>query len=193
MDRDDRVLAFVQGRMTAEDRRAFENEMAADRALEVEVAAMTALRAEFAATDLPEETAEAGWARLAPALGAGSAPAAANANRAPRLSLWQTGGLIAASLALWQVVAVPLISPPPETGFRPVSTEFEAPVIQVIFTPGAEIAEISGLLTEHGGSILSGPSAIGLYHVAFDSASARDAALAAFEQRSDLVSSAHAN
>lgn len=190
MDREDKVLAFVQGRMDGAERRAFEAEMAQDRTLAAEIAAMQALRAEFAAETSAEtaaETAEAGWARFAPTLEETAAAGTANANRAPRFSLWQTGALIAASLALWQVVAVPLITPPPDAGFRPVSEAAEMPTLQILFAPGADIVEISRLLADSGGTIVSGPGAIGLYRVAFDTAAARDAARAAFENRPDLA------
>ena len=94
MDRDDRVLAFVQGRMTELDTRAFEREMAEDRALEVEVDAMRGLRAEFA-EEATIDVAD-GWAQFEAALDAEAGTQPANANRAPRFSMLQTGGLIAA-------------------------------------------------------------------------------------------------
>ncbi len=190
MDRDDHILAFVQGRLTADEAQAFEREMAGNRALAVEVAAMQGLRAEFKAETAvlaDEARADEGWTRLEKAIDAEAPGQPANSNRAPRFSIWQTGGLIAASLALWQVVAVPLISPTPQTGYSPVSEQIDAPVLQVMFAAGADMGDVTGLLTSSGGAILSGPSAIGLYRVVFETAGARDAALGAFEARPDLV------
>lgn len=190
MDRDDRVLAFVQGRLSADEMQAVEREMAEDRALAVEVAAMRGIKAEFeveAAVLADEAAADAGWARLEKAIDAEAPGQPANSNRAPRFSIWQTGGLIAASLALWQVVAVPMLSPPSQTGYSPVSEAISAPVLQVMFAAGADMGEVTGLLTSSGGMILSGPSAIGLYRVAFETDGARDAALGVFEGRPDIV------
>ena len=71
MDRDDRVLAFVQGRLNADEMQAFERDMAEDQALAVEVAAMQGIRAEFEAETAAladEAAADAGWARLEKAL-----------------------------------------------------------------------------------------------------------------------------
>ncbi|MCR9089334.1 MAG: hypothetical protein NXH97_21655 [Rhodobacteraceae bacterium] len=184
MDREDRLLAYLQNRLPAEEREEFEAEMAANRGLAAEVAALRAVRAELAAEDGLSRP-DAGWARLSAALDAESEPA--NLNRPVRLSLWQAAGLVVAAVMLWQIAIVPNLTDPGDAEYQTVTEDRTGPVLQVIFDADASMGEISALLRSHDGTILDGPSALGLYRIAFPDAARRTAASAALADRPDLV------
>lgn len=185
MDRDDLVLAYVQGRLPEAERGAFDARLSAEPDLAAEVAALQAMRDAFAQADA-EIAPDQGWARLEAAIDA-APPAAANVNAPLRLPLWQVGGLIAASLALWQVAVVPTLGPGLEPGFETVGAPTQADVLQVLFAPGADVSAVTALLRDVGGTVVDGPSAIGLYRVSFSSAEALGTAREALTARTDLI------
>lgn len=185
MDREDRLLAYMQNRMSPDDKGRFETEMASDRSLAAEVSAMRAVRSELAEEDGLPDT-DAGWARLSAALDAeGTQPA--NLNRPIRISLLQAAALVVASVLLWQVAIAPNLTGLGESGYETVTEERTGPVLQVIFTADASMGEISALLRMHGGTLLDGPSALGLYRIGFPDAAQRTAARDALTGRPDLV------
>lgn len=185
MDRDDRVLAYVQGKLSDTDVAAFEQDLQRDADMAAEVLALRAARAEFG-HDTEQGDATAGWARLEAAINA-ERGVAANDNRPVRLSLWQTAGLIAASLALWQVAVVPMTRTQVTSGFEAVSETTQAPVLQVRFSDTAPLGLINALLREIDATVVDGPGALGLYRIAFTGTQQLEAARAALTARPDLV------
>lgn len=184
MDKDDKVLMYVQGRLTPEDGAALEAEMRTDADLRAEVQAMQATRVALAPIDVPDK--DSGWSRLSAAIDAERAAAPANENRPIRLSLLQAASVVAASVVLWQLLAVPMIT---ETSgpFTPATEAPDGPSVQIIFDETAVIAEITDLLSSVGGEIISGPGALGIYRVSFADEAALDAARAVLEARDELV------
>ncbi len=183
MDRDDLILAYVQGKLTEADATAFEQALEQDADMAAEILALRAARSEFAQEDDQLE-AGPGWDRLEAAI---DATAPANDNRPLRLSLWQAGGLIAASLALWQVAVVPLTQPQRLPGYEAVSEDAAGPVLQVMFSGTASVADVTAMLRDTGGTVVDGPGALGLYRIAFDSTDQMEVARAVLEGRSDLI------
>jgi hypothetical protein len=174
---DETVIAYVRGRLPADQA----ERLVAEAAGRPELAADIALaRGIAAAVDAEAEVAPPGplgWARLARALDAAKPAARA------RLPLWQLAAAAAAAVVVWQVAAVPLLTGPGvEPGYEPVT---EAPAagfsLSVAFAPDAPEAAIRGLLQEIDARISDGPSAIGLWQLSFASAKARDAGLARLE------------
>lgn len=188
MDREDRLMAYIQNKLPTEDAQSFEAELAADETLAAEVAALRAVRAEFGEQDKAEDV-QAGWARFEEALDE-VAPQPANRNRPVKLSLLQVAAVVVASLLLWQFAVVPNLSETVGTGYETVSEEPAGPILQVIFQSDASIGAISELLGEYDGTILDGPSAMGLYRIEFPDMERRDAARAAFAERPGLAVSA---
>ncbi len=175
MDDDDRLLDYMQNRMGAEDRAAFEAEIARRPDLRAEIDALEAAVARIGAEPVPEGARDAGWDRLSAAIGA-ERPMPANVNRAPQ---WlKVASIVAASVLVWQVAVVPRL-PGPDQGFVPASQSVEGPVLRVAFAEGAMLAEVSALLRDLGARVVDGPGAIGLYTLAFEDDAARDAAEAA--------------
>lgn len=189
MDREDRLLAYMQDKLDATDRTAFEAEIATDPALAAEVAALEGVRQVFGTETVPGQRA-AGWERLSAAIAAGQ-PAASNDNRPHRLSLWQAAAVAAVAVLMWQVGMVPLLTEDPAS-YRTVTETPAGPGLQVIFAEVAPAGEIAALLREVGGTVTDGPGALGIWHVSFEDAEHRDAALTALTARTDIIERAFA-
>lgn len=166
---DETLIAFLRGRLDADD--AARVEAAASPA---ELALMRGVLG--ALDDEAREAAPAalGWARLSRALDAEPAVAAAARGRG---RVWQFAAVAAAAVVVWQVAAVPLMRPATE-GYAPVTEAAAETTLAVAFLPTATEAEIRTLIQRVGAQVTSGPSAIGLWTLAFADAAARDAGLA---------------
>ena len=183
MDRDDRILAYIQGRLTPEERDALESEAADDPQLSAELAAMSAVRTAMAEHDAPDKA--EGWAALAGAMNANQ-PEAANSNQRPLFwSVAQAAGIAVAAVLLWEVVAKPQIGEE-NAHYLPAGTEagYE---LQVLFAADAGMAEVTAFLADIDGVIVNGPGAIGIYHISFTDDAARLAARTALAERPDLI------
>ncbi len=183
MDDDDRVLAYVQGRLDQAARSDFEQEMVTRPALRAEVTALEATRGAFAAEQDAERASDDGWERLSRSIEAERAPA--NLNRRPMLA--QFAAVAIGAIAIWQFLAVPFLPGQDSVGFTPVSEATAETVLRVGFADGATAAELTALLAEVGGRIVDGPSAVGLFTLAFEDDAARDAAEALLADRTGLV------
>lgn len=183
MDRDDKILKYVQDRLNAQERAAFEVEIAGDADLSAQIAALTGARTAMVPGDTPDVA--TGWSRLSAQIDAErSSPA--NDNRPILLSLLQVACIAVASVLLWQIVVSPLLNDR-QGIYAPASVEAEGPQLQVIFAETATFGDVSSLLNALDGTIVSGPGALGLYRISFVDEAARTAAQEALAGRSDLV------
>lgn len=182
MDRDDKVLLYVQERLTTGERDTFEREIAGDPTLAAEVTALQAARRAL----VPEVQAADGWDRLSNAIDA-TRPAAANDNRPIRFTLLQAAGLVVAAVALWQFIAVPTLGTGPADRYTVAGVDADAPRLQVLFQADASAGEIVTLLSELEGTIVSGPGALGIFRVEFADDAALEAARLRLTERSELV------
>lgn len=185
MDRDDKILAYLQGKLASTDLADFEAEMASDTSLAAEVTLMRSARAELAkGPKLPDP--EQAWDRLSAAIREPVRPA--NENHPPWRQWAQYAAVACIAVASWQVIAVPRLgNQQVQDPFRAASEASDAFTLQVKFTDTATIAEIAALLTPLGATITSGPSALGLLRVSFENDALRQQARAALETRTDLV------
>lgn len=184
MASDDKIRAYANARLSQDERDAFESEMAGDASLRAEVAALTAAQKVFAndTHDMPKH----GWARLSDRIDAQD-PRAANDNRPFRFSLLQAACIAVTAILGWELVGSTLLSNEPAT-YTTASAEVAGPALQVVFSSDAAVSGITEVLADLNGSIVDGPSALGLYVVAFPDDATRDAAFDALGQRSDIVS-----
>ncbi|WP_420861220.1 hypothetical protein [Algirhabdus cladophorae] len=188
MDQDDIILAYLQGSLSPQDVADFEIAIANSPDLAAEVAALRMVKNVMAEPplDMPQD----GWDRLSKTIAAQipaqSTGKPANTNRPIRLSLLQAAGIAVAAVIGWQLVQSTLITPQ-GTGYLPASIEEPAFGLQVTFDADAELGQISEVLMQLDGTIISGPSAIGLYRVAFVDAASRDAAFEVLRARTDLT------
>jgi len=178
-DADATVLAYVRGRLPAEEARRLEAEAAARPELAAEIALMRGITGTFDAEAGSPVPGELGWARLSRAIDAEPRRAAEPAPRA-RPRLWPLAASAAAAVLVWQLAAVPLLTRPgEEAGYEPVTEAPAGFTLDVAFAPEASEQAIRGLLRSVDGRVSDGPSAIGLWQVSFPSAEARDAAMEA--------------
>ena len=177
------ILDYLQNRLSATRKDAFEQMMAEDAALAAEVEVMRAVRRELAAG--PKlDNAEAVWERVSASIDAQAVPA--NDNRSPLKQVLKYAAVVLIAVGAWQVTVVPRISAVPE-GFRTASEPGEALSLQVMFTERATLSDIYALLAPFEGRIVDGPSALGLVSLAFPDESLRDAARATLADNATFV------
>ncbi|WP_238367226.1 hypothetical protein [Mesobacterium pallidum] len=180
------LLAYTHGRADAELRARIEAAAEGDPALRAELAMTSALKGALGdATDGPD-TRELGWRRLEAEIKR-SAPA--NVPTTPRTAFWRVAAVVLGALVLGQGAYI-ATAPGDAPTYRTVSEEAEGFVLAVAFTADAQMAETQALLREIGARVVDGPSAIGLFRLAFDSAEDLAAARAALAASPliDLVS-----
>ena len=183
MDRDQDILDYLQDRLNARDRAAFEDEMARDASLAAEVDVMRSIRAELASAPR-HENADAVWDRLSAEIDA--APKAANDNRRPWKEVLKYAAVAVIAVAAWQVAIEPRIGGVSD-GFRTASEQPAAFNFQVKFVETATLGEITALLAPLSGTISDGPSALGLVRLSFAHTSLGEAAIRELVDRSEVV------
>ncbi len=183
MDRDQKILDYLQGRLNAPDRDAFDEAMARDPALAAEVDVMRSVRTTLASAP-GHDNAAAVWDRLSAEIDA--TPIAANDNSRPWQQVLKYAAVAVIAVAAWQFTIGPRITGGAD-GFRTASEQPEAFTFQVKFVETATIAEIAALLAPLEGTISDGPSALGLVNLSFMDASLRDQAIGVLEGRPELV------
>ncbi len=183
MDRDQKILDYLQGRLDVPDRVAFDEAMARDPSLAAEVDVMRSVRAELESAP-KHENAAAVWDRLSAEIDATSN--AANDNWRPFQQLLKYAAVAVIAVAAWQLTIGPRITGAPD-GFRTASEQPAAFTFQVKFVETVTLAEIAGLLAPLGGTISDGPTALGLVSLSFADARMREEALETLEARPELV------
>ena len=164
------------------ERDRVEAAIAADPALQDELAALRAIRFRMQEEALPYSPGAFGKARLLRAIEA----------EAPARRGWLWPAAVAAAVAL---LAVHTAFVWQEDGLRLADGGVEVatgPLLTVAFAGTATEADIRALLLELDLTIVSGPSAIGLYRLAARDEAAREAALARFAAEPAIVDSAEA-
>jgi hypothetical protein len=184
---DEALIAYVRGRLPAAEAERLAAEAAArpERAAEIALARGIAAAVDAEAAVAPPGP--LGWARLQRALDA-EPPRAATPAPARR-PLWPLAAAAAAAVVIWQVAAVPYITDPGGAGYAPVSQAPAAGLtLTVAFDPAASEADVRALLVDIGARVSDGPSAIGLWQLAFPTPAARDEGLTRLEA-ADIVES----
>lgn len=185
LDRDEMgaLLVFLaNGTLSGAEKDRVEAAMAADPNLQAELASLRAIRTRMQAEALPQSPGAFGQARLLRDLDREARPPTTN-------RLWQ--GVAAAAVALFVLQTVWVRT---DDDLRLADGGIEAqsgPVLTVAFSGTATEAEIRALLIALDLSIISGPSALGLYRLAATDEAARTAALARLTA-SPVVESAEA-
>ena len=176
-DTDETVVAYLRGRLSADEARSLEGEAASRPELAAEIALMRGIVESFDAEAASPAPGELGWARLSRAIDAEPRRTAVPRARRP---LWPLAASAAAAVLVWQLAAVPLLTRPGEdAGYTPVSEAPTGFTLDIAFAADAPEGAIRELLRSVGGRVSDGPSAIGLWQLSFPSAEARDAAMEA--------------
>lgn len=182
---DDAILrAYLAGRLSSEARAEVDAALAADPAMAADVALMQGIKSLGEAEPGPGDL---GWARLSRAIdadeqalsGRGATPQLQAQARgpaqgwraaalSPRFAPWQLAASVAAAIALWQAAVAPLLTPSGERSAYVPVTEAAAPhQARVTFAENATEGEMRALLVSVDAEIIAGPSALGIYTLAF--------------------------
>jgi hypothetical protein len=194
MPRDDdnpeaRIHAHALGRLSAQESADLAAQARSSPQLNAELVlagAMVRARAEDPARGLSMAF---GWARLSRAIDAETA-AQQRAGRWPtHFSRWQTAAAVLVAVAVWQFAAVPQMSgQADDAGYgmagAPATRAF---VAQVVFRPQATELQIRQALLAVDATFVSGPSALGLYELAFADADTLQAGVARLRAQDAVV------
>lgn len=184
MSSEEMLLAYFQGRLSDKDRKRFESQFKGNPELLAEVEAISASRKVFENEETPDQA--NAWKRLSNSIDAERFKPA-NQNVPIRLSLWQVACVAFAAVLGWQMIAAPLLFSDKEA-ITMASSTVEGPSLQLVFSPSASLKEVTDVLYKLEGTIVGGPTALGVYQVRFEDNSSQKSALEILEKRSDLVS-----
>lgn len=204
---DEMIKSFVAGTLDADFATELERAAGADTALAAELALWRAVRQAGEDAAAQQQIDELGWSRIARSI-ADVAPQrrrAANDHSAdpaasrkqplwarPLIAPWQAAAALAMALVGWQAAVTPLlVSTDPSEGaeYALAGADRSASfVLRVAFVEVASEADLRQLLRDVDARIIDGPSAVGLYDLAFDDAKALAAARARLAEERDLVS-----
>lgn len=181
------VLEYARGTASDDVRTAIEARLPKDPKLADEIAYLQGLHRAVSPLKTDGAADEIGWKRLSNAISAEQGPVAANDNS----RIWKYAAAALAIVAALQtaVLIQPSTQAPAETYVTASANDANTPAVNVTFHPSATAEALTRVLKEVDGEIIAGPSAIGLYTVAFETETARDDALAALEAETDLVES----
>jgi len=199
MHRDDnsqeaRIQAHALGRLPVHETAVLSLQAHNDAHLRAELllaSAMVRARAEDPERGL---YAAFGWARLSRAIDAERAAQRRTSGWPTHFSRWQTAAAVLAAVAVWQFAAVPQLPGwRGEAGYEmagaPAPQAFAA---QVAFNPQATEPQIRAALLAADARVVGGPSALGLYELAFGDAAALETGVAQLRAQTAVVESVQA-
>ena len=181
------VLDYARGKASDEAKIAIETQLPSDPKLADEVAYLQGLHRAVSPLKQDDAADELGWKRLSNAIAAEQLPVAANDNG----RFWKYAAAALAVVAALQtaVLVQPSAQDPTETYVTASANDDTSYALQVIFQSSATADKLTDALKSVDGEIIAGPSALGLYTVSFETAVARDNALATLEANTDLIES----
>lgn len=188
------LLSYAKGRLSQDDCKALDAAIAnsPEYLEELEVykglARAAALRPEDAVTP-----GALGWARLSRAMDEIDAdrqtPEAANDN----VRSWRYAALALGAVVLGQLAfTVSKSASDTDSRYVPVSASQAGSIAQITFSPDATEGDIRALLLASEASLVSGPSALGVYQIAFRDDASRMLGLSLLAEATGIVESAAA-
>ena len=185
------LLDYVQGTASQEAVAAIEMRLPVDPKIADEIAYYQGLKTALSPLKQSSPVDELGWKRLSKAIESERNPVAANDN----FQFWKSAAAALAVVAALQTAFL-VQSPgtPEEPVFVTASAENETAFgLTVIFQPNTTADDLTQALKAVDGEIIAGPSALGLYTVAFETEASRDSALAALAAQPDVIESVTLN
>ena len=185
------LLDYVQGTASQEAVEAIEARLPVDPKIADEIAYYKGLKTAVSPLKQSPPVDELGWQRLSKAIEAERNPVAANDN----FQFWKYAAAALAVVAALQTAFL-MQSPgtPEEPVFVTASAENEAAFgLTVIFQPDTTANDLTEVLKAVDGEIIAGPSALGLYTVAFETEASRDSALESLAAQPDVIESVTLN
>lgn len=192
---DETLRDYVKGRLPPAQASALEAAAGADPLLAAEISLVRGIVKSGDAAYSPRAgSAELGWAKLSRAINAeGKRPASIVPEK---FSRWQVAAVAAIAIAVGSFLAGPLLSRGEEQGgglemaSKQSAHAFSA---QATFVPTAQESAIREALRSVGAEIVEGPSALGVYVLAFKDAKALRHGVKALHARTGVVESVQAS
>lgn len=171
-DFEDILHAYVTGLLSESEAETLERSALTDPDLAAEIALARGLVAAGVANAGQAPPNEFGWARLTRAIGS-EPPTNRSGTGASWPRVWQIAATAVVSVALWQVAVMPVIGKraEPTAEYEMAGAAPTAPYsARATLVPTATEQSIRTALVSARGSIVAGPSALGVYTIAFRSA-----------------------
>jgi hypothetical protein len=189
---DETLRDYAKGRLPPAEALALEAAASADPRLAAEIALVRGVAKVGEIEAARPSSSELGWARLSRAIDKEN-----RTSFVPRkFSRWQVAAVAAIAVAGWGTAAAPLLvaGKNPGDGYAMAS---ERPAYRysavAIFIPAVQESAIREALRSTGAEIVKGPSALGVYVLAFKDASALTSGVEALRARTDVFESVQAN
>lgn len=190
---DETLRDYVKGRLPAADATALDAAAAADPRLAAEIALVRGIVKTCEADAGRAPSSELGWKRLSRAID--------NESSKPSIvpkqfSRWQVAAVAAIAVAVWSAVAGPLMSrnAEPDEGYVMASERPAYPYsAQATFIPTVQESAIRDALRSVDAEIVEGPSALGVYVLAFKDAETLNSGVEALRARTGVFESVQAN
>lgn len=166
---EDDLLDYVRGAASPELSGRIEEMAAGDPAFKAEIALMRGLGPALRDGDASQTPTEFGWRRVEAAIRRERAGQRAVPSRR-QMVIWRVAAVFLGIAVLGQagyITSLPTTVEEPV--YRTASGATEEYVLGIAFAPDATAAEIGNLLRNAEASVIDGPSALGLYRVAFAS------------------------
>ena len=185
------LLDYVQGIASQEAVEAIDARLPVGPKIAEEIAYYKGLKTAVSPLKQSSPVDELGWQRLSNAIEAERKPVAANDN----IQFWKyAAAALAVVAALQTAFLVQSPGTPEEQVFVTASAEDKAAFgLTVIFQPDTTANDLTEVLKAVEGEIIAGPSALGLYTVAFETEASRDSALEALAAQPDVIESVTLN
>jgi len=191
---DETLRDYVKGRLPAAEATALDTAAAADPRLAAEIALVRGIVKTGEADAGRAPSAELGWARLSRAIDAESRKSSSFVPK--QFSRWQVAAVAAIAVAVWSAVAGPLVSrnAQPDEGYVMASERPAYPFsAQATFVPTVQESAIREALRTVNAEIVEGPSALGVYVLAFKDKDALNSGMEALRARTGVFESVQAN
>jgi hypothetical protein len=192
---DEILRDYAKGRLPEAESAALEEAARSDAALAAEIALVRGIVEAGRADAERPSSRELGWAQLSRAID--GEPRRSPSSLVPKqFSRWQAAAAAAAAVAIWSLVAIPFTA---RSGDEPPGFEMAsaAPVhaysAQATFVETAQEGAIREALLSVKAEIVGGPSALGVYVLAFKDAQALKRGVETLRARTDLVETVHAD
>jgi anti-sigma-K factor RskA len=191
---DETLRDYAKGRLPAAEALALEAAADADPKLAAEIALVRGVVKAGEADAGRASSSELGWARLSRAIDAESRKSPSFVPK--QFSRWQVAAVAAVAVAVWSIAAGPLLQRGAEPGDGYVAAS-ERPAYahsaQATFVPTAQESAIREALRFVDAEIVKGPSALGVYVLAFKDAEALSGGVETLRARTDVFESVRAN
>jgi anti-sigma factor RsiW len=189
---DETLRDYVKGRLPASEALAIETAAGADPALAAEIALVRGIVKSGDAVFCRAPPAEYGWAKLSRAIDA----EAGKRSFVPRqFSRWQVAAVALVAIAVSSFAVGPLMPRAGEQGGFEVASKQSALAHSALatFVPTAQESAIREALRAVNADIVAGPSALGVYMLAFKDAEALTKGVEALRARTGVVESVQTN